>query len=250
MIGHGISGLIERLSCGHVRKVPYPPGQDKFLPSPDSDDYNFKWRCNDIAREHEIYTRIGRHPYILPVVDYCPKQGILVLPEVHGKTLKKYLVDHQVEFKQLREWSIALMTTVAMLHRFGIIHADINTNNTMVDKKTCEFFLIDFAGSKIDGKRELVITNSSHYRAKKYSDPLGVKADLFALGSTLYEIFTTHKPYEDIEDDEATRLYESGCFPSVDGLPYGDAILACWKEEYSTADEVPFDLTRKYDSGS
>ena len=43
--------------------------------------------------------------------------------------------------------------------------------------------------------------------------------DLFALGSTIYELLTGHSPYEEVPSDEVDRLYEEKNFPDISGLP-------------------------------
>jgi hypothetical protein len=46
-----------------------------------------------------------------------------------------------------------------------------------------------------------------------------VATDLFALGSTIYELLTGHRPYEEVPSNEVERLYEEKNFPDISGLP-------------------------------
>lgn len=65
-----------------------------------------------------------------------------------------------------------------------------------------------------------------------------VKSDLFALGSTLYEIMTGRSPYEETPSDEVERLYEAQQFPDVTSIPCGELIRRCWRGEANSAHEI------------
>ena len=63
-------------------------------------------------------------------------------------------------------------------------------------------------------------------------------ADLFALGSTIYEIMTGRQPYEDIPDKEVETLYRQQIFPTVETVPCGQVIKGCWPCEFKSTDEI------------
>ena len=69
--------------------------------------------------------------------------------------------------------------------------------------------------------------------------------DLFALGSTIYELLTGHSPYEELPSDEVERLYQEKEFPDVSNLPCGDVIIQCWLGEFDSAQQV-WDLIKVY----
>jgi serine/threonine protein kinase len=70
-----------------------------------------------------------------------------------------------------------------------------------------------------------------------------VATDLFALGSTIYELLAGYSPYEEVPSDEVERLYEEKNFPDLSGLPCGDVIMKCWLCEFDSAQQVS-DLIR------
>jgi len=57
------------------------------------------------------------------------------------------------------------------------------------------------------------------------------RAEMFALGSLLYEVISGRKPLEDLSDDDVQHKYRSGEFPDeVLSMPLGDVILQCWDQ--------------------
>ncbi|KAG8532451.1 uncharacterized protein KY384_002328 [Bacidia gigantensis] len=59
------------------------------------------------------------------------------------------------------------------------------------------------------------------------------RAELFALGSLIYEIYAGEAPFESLEDDEIQTRYRGAEFPKVTHLPQWPIILACWSVEFA-----------------
>jgi serine/threonine protein kinase len=94
----------------------------------------------------------------------------------------------------------------------------------------------DFVGSSLDGSPLLVAATASH----RYPGLLLSKqADMFALGSTLFEATCGQTPYDGCSDNEIKDLFEKSKFPETKYLgPIGNIITGCWQGKYSSADEV------------
>jgi hypothetical protein len=70
--------------------------------------------------------------------------------------------------------------------------------------------LIDFSGSSIDQDPALVVEDSRFFLPRsRRDDPSNVLTDLFALGSTIFEIMTGKQPYEEIDEEEVEIRYTS-----------------------------------------
>ncbi|KAF2254642.1 hypothetical protein BU26DRAFT_392011, partial [Trematosphaeria pertusa] len=65
-----------------------------------------------------------------------------------------------------------------------------------------------------------------------------VESDLFALGSTLYELLAGQTPYEGLSDESIESLIRKGKFPDTDGLLLGDIIMGCWEKKFSSAEDI------------
>ena len=98
-------------------------------------------------------------------------------------------------------------------------------------------------GSSIDGEDPIVCCD---VRYQLYTDdptyPVTIRTELFALGSTLYEIWTGRKPYQDKSDEDVICCFRDSQFPDVENLPPASVISKCWRGSYSNATEVVSDL--------
>lgn len=75
--------------------------------------------------------------------------------------------------------------------------------------------------------------------------PACIKEDLFALGSTVYFIITGFEPFHELgdNDNEVQERYREGQFPDLAGVPFGEVIALCWRQEAKSAKMV-LDLLR------
>lgn len=64
-------------------------------------------------------------------------------------------------------------------------------------------------------------------------------SELFALGSTFYEIMTGSKPNKELFDTEIVRAYKEGKYPSLVSLAaFNDTIQKCRTQGYTSVDEL------------
>ena len=117
-----------------------------------------------------------------------------------------------------------------MLYSLGIIHADIKPENMLLDGRL-GLRIIDMSGSSISGKSPLSLESTRFFLPRCRTDdmPCSVVADLFALGSSFYQIITGRQPYAELNDKEVEMRFGRKDFPSVSGIPFGDTIRRCWR---------------------
>lgn len=198
-----------------------------------------KCYTNSEEREREIavYERLGRHKAILPY--YGSLEASVLLQFAPYGSVRQYLEDPQSKPPTLARkllWVSQATEAISFLHSKAILHCDISYNNIFLD--TDHNALVgDFAGSSIDDKEPLGWYGMSHC-FPGIDDP-SVQNEIFALGSTFYEILIGKNPFEGHLAVEVERAIRDGNFPSLDHLPaLGTVISKCWRGGYSTVDEL------------
>ncbi|RDL37127.1 uncharacterized protein BP5553_04560 [Venustampulla echinocandica] len=128
---------------------------------------------------------------------------------------------------------------INFIHGAGVIHGDLTRENIFLDENL-NAKLADFAGSSIDGSPLPIAVTASH----EYPGSLVfVQGDLFAFGSSLYEIMTGHAPYNGLTDKEIHTLYSKGEFPNTEFLQaIGSTIRKCWHGQYCASDSATKDI--------
>jgi len=110
----------------------------------------------------------------------------------------------------------------------------MSCNNVFLDDNL-NAILGNFAGSAIDDLPPLMCYETSHELPGK---DISIKRELFALGSTAYEIMTGSKPYQDLADHEVSGAFAQGCYPDLQYISaFGDVIAKCWKQSYTNVEK-------------
>lgn len=133
---------------------------------------------------------------------------------------------------------------MAFIHGKDVIHSDLGARQFLVDKY-CNVKLTDFGGSSLQGSEAIVMENATHILPRDEDSPNTIQSDLFALGSTVYEIILSMKPYEGMEEDEVQRLFPEKVFPTLDeiGDPrWRNVIQKCSMCEYKRASDIFEDI--------
>lgn len=232
-LGAGISGLVFALDDHTVLKKA-PTSANLFCE---------RESLLDHVIERSIYERLGHHPRICEY-KYPVRRG-LVLERLKGP-LRARLVElanrgETPSHEQALKWSIHAAEGLAYTHQRAVLQADVGCHNLLLDQHD-NVKLCDFAGSSIDGKPATVCYQLRSQSAIDTGQTVTVQSELFALGSTIYEIWTSRQPYQDETDDAVRRYYEDQRFPDLEGLPPAEIIKKCWFASYSSAMDVVADL--------
>lgn len=206
------------------------------LPAPDPD--NLDLAIKSIRREGEIYDHLGNHPRVIK----CLAKGNLFIDiefAPHGQ-MEDYLNNHH-DMPNASRLRLAqeVIEAVVFIHSKGVIHSDLAARQFLLDADF-HAHLSDFGFSSLNNGDVLGFENSSHHMPRDIDskNPSTTQSDLFALGSTLYEVMTGNSPYKGKSDDTITQLYCNGSFPDVTGVLYGHIIMNCWQGQYKTAAQV------------
>ncbi|OBT81099.1 hypothetical protein VE02_10266 [Pseudogymnoascus sp. 03VT05] len=226
LIGVGVFTHVYNLGEGRVRKVPA------------SDPDNLDLAIKSIRREGDIYDHLGDHPRVIK----CLAKGDLFVDlkfAPHGH-IEDYLKSHQDTSDNCRiGFAQEIIEAVVFIHSKGIIHSDLAARQFLVDG-ALHVHLSDFGFSSFGDGDVLGFENSPYHLPRDIDGdmPSNVQSDLFALGSTLYEVITGKPPYEGKSDDAIAQLYSNGSFPNVIGILCGHIIMGCWQGSFMSAAEV------------
>jgi predicted ATPase/signal transduction histidine kinase len=185
----------------------------------------------------------------------------IVLADVGGTSLDDHV--QPVDVGDLVEFGVALAMVVAAMHRRGVMHRDISPGNILISDSNAPF-LVDFALATAFAEIRPEFTHHTEIRGTlaylapeqtgRTGRPVDERADLYALGATLYELATGHAPFGAgdplrLVHDHLARVPVPPVKlnPAVEA-PLSDIIMHLLEKEpdsrYQTAEGVLYDLQR------
>ncbi len=153
-------------------------------------------------REAQIIARL-EHPHILPVYDYDGRHvpPYIVMRYLPTGTLKDILEKNRLPLEDIAHIYQQLGSALDYAHRQGVIHRDIKPSNIMVDGDG-NIFVTDFGIARMtEGGQHLTATGMAvgtpGYMApeQSLSAEIDGRADVYSLGTMLFEILTGRLPY-------------------------------------------------------
>ena len=159
-----------------------------------------------LRQEFEFLSELQGLP-VRPALGIVELDGLaaLVLSDIQGLTLQEYYRSHQLSIPRTIQLFILWTRAVAQLHVRGIIHRDINPQNTLITHDGNRLYLIDFGISTRLSRSQTslppseAIEGTLPYIAPEQTGrtghPLDERCDLYALGASFYELLTGAPPF-------------------------------------------------------
>jgi serine/threonine protein kinase len=172
----------------------------KLLPKQLSTDPNFLARFH---REANIGMEMA-HPHIVRTLDFGESKGTfyLAMEVVEGGTLDHHLtVSGAIAERTALKIARDLLSALQYAHEKGLIHRDIKPSNILFDRegrcKLSDFGLAKDAHPDPQFMTAGTTVGTPHYMAPEQAraESLDIRADLYALGATLYHALTGRTPY-------------------------------------------------------
>lgn len=192
--------------------------------------------------EADVYLILGSHHLIAKCLSIGPQKEYIELQYYPNGNLKEYVDRNRASTTEtdLKRWAHQMIQSVAYIHSKRVRHSDLRLDQWLVDAGL-NARLSDFNASGYDDQPDLGLKgrpaqgleSPSHYLPRDPGADNTVESDLFALGSTLYELVAGRKPYEGMSDESIESLFGEGKFPNTEGLLLDDIILGRWKRKIS-----------------
>ncbi|MEY2855395.1 MAG: hypothetical protein RL030_2527, partial [Pseudomonadota bacterium] len=155
---------------------------------------------------HELrYSRKITHKNVIRIYDFLHIQGNYAISMEYfaSHTLGAEIVDEKpVETKRAVGFGIDMCTGMTVAHQVGIVHRDLKPANVLINKEGL-LKIVDFGVAAAHREGDTQLTKTGYViGSPKYMAPeqiLGRKvderADIYAIGVILYEMFTGVPPY-------------------------------------------------------
>ncbi|HEX2075894.1 MAG TPA: serine/threonine-protein kinase [Geodermatophilus sp.] len=155
------------------------------------------------------------HPGIATVYDAGEADGRLYLAMRHvpGATLKEHLAEGRYEPRRALALLAALAEALDYAHARGVIHRDIKPSNVLIDEQGRPV-LVDFGLAKALDDASVTVSSqylgTPRYMAPEQAagEPVGHRADLYALGCLAFEVLTGTPPF--MQDSSMALLLAHG----------------------------------------
>ena len=144
------------------------------------------------------------------IVRHSPQHRPLIVYQDKGATsLDRIIARSSMAIAQKTGISIKISDALAQIHSRGIVHRDVNPTNIIYSEKDATVEIIDFGLSRFDlsghepplsFNRLQEIDGTLPYISPEQTGRLlgsvDRRSDLYALGATLYELFTGRPPFD------------------------------------------------------
>ena len=157
-----------------------------------------------LRREADALGRLN-HEHVIRVHDVIDRGGLvcLVLEYVDGRNLDQRESASAIDPRSAAEIALTVATTMADVHRTGMLHRDLKPANLLRDKqgnvKISDFGLAKHLGnessSTVTGERIGTPSFMAPEQAFGISAEIGVWTDVYAIGATLYDLITGRPPF-------------------------------------------------------
>ena len=214
-----------------------------------------EYQNQSLRHEAEVLSRLN-HASVLWFFAQSSRQNvgpIIVMEYCSGGSLRKYL--DNLSREQLAEipWSLhfrmayELAQGLAYLHRKGVIHRDIKSDNVVLNQsmrvKWCDFGMAHFRTSRFDTQPDEPRANGGgtlNWRAPELFRnppvPISRQADIWALGMVLFSLASLKIPFQRAHTDAEVhaRILRGGGEavpePCQSRYPvYASIMQDCWK---------------------
>jgi tRNA A-37 threonylcarbamoyl transferase component Bud32 len=180
----------------------------------------------ELARQDEQVARFFQearavnqvnHRNIVQIIDFVreppsipgqPDTVYFVMELLPGKSLSDWFRDGGFGIAHLVDVIVQVCAALQAAHGAGVVHRDIKPDNVIVEERDGRFHakVVDFGVAKLLVEQDRVAASTSHgatigtplYMSPEQAaaEPVDHRADIYALGSVIYEGLSGHPPFQ------------------------------------------------------
>lgn len=233
-------------------------------------DKNIVARFMDEARS---YGKIA-HPNAVKLHDLLNVNGqiCIVMEFVAGKTLTHYIESGYVfSLRQIADISLQIADALGTVHRAGIIHRDLKTENIMLletvpgrfSVKILDFGIAKMLDKPVDRKtKDGIIVGTPEFMSPEqcYGANVDNRTDIYSFGILMYVMICNRLPYESDSPMMLLQMQINAPLPDVvringEHVPHAlsaivrKCMMKSSKDRYDSFTEVIADLTQFQENG-
>ena len=177
------------------------------------------------------------HPHIVHVMDVLDSDkdggipGVLaiVMEYIEGEALDQMLDRSPLSEKDTVSCALVMLDAIGFAHHAGIVHRDLKPSNIMISGEEakealhCGIKVMDFGIAKLLQENEQRTVTGAKMGTTKYMAPEQIenardvdeRADLYAIGITMYEMLCGRTPFEEFREFELMKAHMTMKPPSM-----------------------------------
>lgn len=204
-----------------------------------------------------------KHPCLVEVFDIGEDQGeiFMVMELLHGNSLESKIKSGDLSPTEIIEVSKDIAAALSEIHRFKMVHRDIKPANALLlnnnRAKLLDLGLIEVKDDRSKETKSRETVGTFHYSPPEQigalKRPVDARSDLYALGITMFQMFTGELPFPSNDVSELYRSHASVVPPRIDVIkPSINSVVASIVEKllkkdpddrYQTAKSLIEDLS-------
>lgn len=183
-------------------------GQEVAIKKLHSEYYSNKIAVERLINEARSYGKIT-HPNAVKLHDLLNVNGqiCIIMEFVHGKTLTHYIeTGYLFSIRQIVDISLQLADALGTVHRAGIIHRDLKTENVMLLETVSGRYsvkILDFGIAKMmDRSKEHMTQEGAIVGTPEFMSPeqcfgesVDHRSDIYSFGILMYVMICGHLPF-------------------------------------------------------
>lgn len=158
-----------------------------------------------LIHEYNLLSKIEMEGILKPVSYNTFKNKIILEYEpIHGNTLRGYFANGSVSVAMYASILMRVVQRLHQLHEHNILHLNIRPDTLLIHPNTNQIFLtgfgyaVQFKQQKFQGKGQLEgnPVYMSPEQTGRFNQAVDIRADIYSLGITFYELFAQKLPFQ------------------------------------------------------